>query len=281
MSGSKRGSMTGQVAIVTGASMGLGRALSLELARRGAEVVLTARSRLALIDVAREVEAVGGTARVEPGDVTRKADLSRVVAAAIEDFGRVDVMVNNAGYGLTSFVEDIPEDELDGIWAVNVKGVLFGVQAVLPQMKAQGDGVIVNMGSVVGRRSVPAYGAYCMSKFAVAALSESLRAEVRRFGVHVLQAEPGLTETRFAENRHIVGEHPRRAPGTPMKADVAARRIATAIERRKDRVSLGASGRAMILMNKLAPGLVNRMFERHVARTYRDSDSGDSASGAS
>ncbi len=260
----------GSTAIVTGASMGLGRALAVEFAREGANIVLAARSEPELRAAAEEIGRFGGRALPVVTDVARRDDLARAVEKALAAFGRLDVLVNNAGYGVTAFLEDVPPAELERLFKVNVFALVDAVQLALPAL-VKARGIVVNVGSVIGRRGVPPVGAYCMTKAAVASFSESLRAELAHRGVHVLQVEPGLTATRFSENRRLFGphDHPRSFRSSfVMSAETAARRIVRAAARRKDRLVLGLPGKAMILANAVAPWLLNRLLARAVARKY-------------
>lgn len=272
MSGASNGFFSGQVVVITGASMGLGRALALEFARAGATIVLAARSKEKLDAVEKDIEARTKAppqtrTLVVVTDVSRRDDLARLVDATVAKFGRLDVLVNNAGFGVSSLLERLPVGELDRIFAVNVFAPLHLTQLALPHLERSGRGIVVNVGSVIGRRAVPLLGVYCMTKFALAAFSESLRAEVSRRNVHVVQVEPGMTTTEFSNNRVLIGDVPREYdPRFAMSAEEAARRTVAAVERRKDRVVLTFTGKLLILANTLAPGLVNRLFARMVRR---------------
>jgi short-subunit dehydrogenase len=266
----------GKSVLVTGASMGLGRALAVEFARSGADVVVAARSRDRLGAVAGEIGGLGRRAVVAVTDLAERHEIARAVETAVAAFGRLDVLVNNAGYGVSAFLEEVPPVELEKLFRVNVFALVDAVQLALPALTSS-RGIVVNVGSVVGRRSVPPIGAYCMTKAAVASFSESLRAEVARLGVHVLHAEPGMTATHFSDNRRVFGayQHPRTyRSGFVMPAEVAARKIVRATARRRDRIVLGLPGRMMILANMVAPWLVNRVLERYVVRNYGEAAGG-------
>lgn len=278
MSGASNGFFSGQVVVVTGASMGIGRELALEFARGGATVVLAARSKERLDAVEKEIEALTRAppqtrAFVVVTDVSKRDDLSRLVDTTVAKFGRLDVVVNNAGFGVSAPLELLPRAELDRIFAVNVFAPVHLVQFALPHLERGGRGVVVNIGSVIGRRALPVYGAYCMTKFALAAFSESLRAELSRRNVHVVHVEPGLTATEFNNNRVLIADLPREDRSRhAMSAKEAARRTVAAVERRKDRVVLTFTGKLLILANTLAPGLLNRLLARYAKRQLDRAD---------
>ncbi len=254
--------------LLTGASSGIGRALAVELARSGASLVLAGRDQDRLADAARAVVAAGGRAEVMCADLSTPGAAQQLVAKALARLGRLDVLINNAGYGLSAFLAQAPRPELERLFAVNVQAVVEATQAALPALR-RARGMVVNVGSVVGRRGVPALGAYCMTKAALASFSEALRAEESRFGVQVLQVEPGLTATPFADHRVIVGTHPRHFRSAfTMSAEEAARRIARAMARRRSRLVMGLPGRALIAASALAPWLLDWWFARAVARDH-------------
>jgi NAD(P)-dependent dehydrogenase (short-subunit alcohol dehydrogenase family) len=166
-------SLKNKVAIVTGASSGIGEATSRELAARGAAVVLAARDAQTLDGLARRISASGGRALAARTDVTDAASVEATVERAVGEFGSLDILVNNAGLGLSGRVADLRAEDLRYVFEVNVIGPLNCIQASLGRM---GPGArIINVSSVVGRRAVPKVGGYCATKFALGALSDSLR----------------------------------------------------------------------------------------------------------
>jgi len=262
------GAFEGKVVVVTGASMGIGRALALEFARARAHVVVAARSQDKLVEVAREIGALGAKALVIETDVELREELARMVDLTVKEFGRLDVLVNNAGYGVSSFLDQLPQVELERIFKVNVFAPVQAAQFALPHLQRVG-GQVINVGSVIGRRAVPVLGAYCMTKSALAAFSESLRAEVARFDVHVLHVEPGLTATGFGDHRVMIGDHPHSyRKRFVMSAETAARRIVDAAARRRDRVVLTLAGKVLVLVNTLAPFLVNWILASNTRKRY-------------
>jgi NAD(P)-dependent dehydrogenase (short-subunit alcohol dehydrogenase family) len=174
--------------LVTGCSSGIGRATAVELTKRGFDVVATAR-RLETIDDL-DVAAT----------VTLDVDSDESVAAAVAAAGQIDVLVNNAGFGVVGPVERVPLAEVRRMFETNVFGVIRMVQAVLPQMRARGAGTIVNVTSLAGRVAPPLDGFYSATKFGVEGLSEALHYEVGHFGIRIVLIEPGVIETRFGDN---------------------------------------------------------------------------------
>ena len=180
--------MTTKRALVTGCSTGIGRATALELTARGHEVVATARRTESIADL--------GVARTLVLDV----DSDQSVAAALAEVGTVDLLVNNAGFGVEGPIEEVPLDEVRRAMETNFFGAARMVQAFLPGMREQGSGAIVNVTSVAGIVSPPLGGFYAATKYALEALSEALHLEVGHFGIRVLIVEPGVVDTQFGAN---------------------------------------------------------------------------------
>ena len=194
-----------QVAIITGASSGIGAATAEILAQAGANVVLAARRKEKLEDLKTSIENAGGRALVVETDVTKRDSVESLVATTLDAFGRIDILVNNAGVMLLSFVKNLQVDEWEQMVDVNVKGVLFGVGAVLPTMMEQKGGHIVNVSSVAGRKVMQSGSVYSATKFAVTAFSEGLRQELSpEYGVRVTSIEPGAVATELTT--HITDE---------------------------------------------------------------------------
>lgn len=187
-----------KIAIVTGASRGIGRATALALAKEGATVIGFARTAADLDAVVAEITAAGGAAHRVLGDVTRAADVDACVAEVLKQHGRVDIMVNNAGIGGYRPFLEWSEADYDKIMATNAKSTWLGCKAVLPAMLAQGGGNIVIVSSVAGLAGYPSEGIYCMSKFAQVALAQSLDREFYAKNIKVSLVCPGGVETHFA-----------------------------------------------------------------------------------
>ena len=188
----------GKVAIVTGASSGIGESMARHLAARGAKVVLAARRTDRLDKVVAEIREAGGEAFAVATDVAQRADLEKLAAATVEAFGRIDVLVNNAGVMPLSPIERLKVDEWDRTIDVNIKGVLYGIAAVLPRMQAQGSGHILNVASIAGFKVfTPIRTVYSATKHAVRAISEGLRVEMGHSGVRVTVVSPGAVESEL------------------------------------------------------------------------------------
>ncbi|GKZ27743.1 hypothetical protein AbraIFM66951_005479 [Aspergillus brasiliensis] len=211
--------MPGQVWLITGASSGFGALLAEKALQAGHHVIATARNTTKAAQDYPQIAALGG--KWIQLDVTSKATKEQVEAAINDNGGRIDVVINNAGYGLLGGIEDISEDELDTQFQTNIYGVVRVIKAVLPFMRAQRSGTIVNLSSIVGFVAGPSTAAYSMSKFAVEALSESLSAELTPFNIRVLLVEPGAFRTNF------IGSH--RLPAAGLTKDYEGTPLATTV----------------------------------------------------
>ena len=192
-------SLAGQVVIVTGASAGIGEAVAHRLVRGGAKVIITARRRERLDALARELDASGANVLAVAGDITSDTDRRKLVAATLAKFGRIDALVNNAGYGTRGPVEIAPVELIRKNYETNVFSLIALTQLVLPGMRARGSGCIVNIGSVAGKIARPLSSIYDSTKHALEALTDGLRGELKPFGVRVTLIRPGFILTEFVE----------------------------------------------------------------------------------
>jgi NADP-dependent 3-hydroxy acid dehydrogenase YdfG len=190
--------IAGKAVVITGASSGLGEATARLLAAQGARLALGARRLDRLVALADEIAAAGGQAQVLRTDVTDAGQVKALVDAAVERFGRIDVMLNNAGLMALAPVERLRTDEWDRMIDVNVKGVLYGIAAALPHMKEQKSGHIINVSSVAGHKVRPGNTVYAATKHAVRIISEGLRMEVKPWGIRTTIISPGLVATELA-----------------------------------------------------------------------------------
>lgn len=188
-----------QVVIITGASAGIGEAGARMLAREGATVVLVARRISRLETIKREIEQAGGSAHAIAADVTSAEDRARIVRETMREFGRIDALVNNAGYGQRGPIEIVPIDVIRQNFETNLFSLIALTQLVIPVMRSQQGGRIVNISSVAGRIARPLSSVYDATKHALEAISDGLRGELAPFGIKVVIIEPGFIITEFLE----------------------------------------------------------------------------------
>ena len=271
---------SGRVALVTGASSGIGEATARRLAERGYTTYAAAR-RISRMDSLRDQGI-----RTVPVDVTDDTSLVALVEQVIAESERIDVLVNNAGYGSYGALEDVPIAEARRQFDVNIFGMARLIQLVLPHMRAQHDGYIVNVSSVGGKMWEPMGSWYHATKFAVEGLSDSLRAEVAAFGIKVIVIEPGAIRTEWSA---ISADHLDAISATTAYRDQAAlvsgmlragyyrtasepsavaNAIARAVERSRPRTryAVGGWARSLLLVNRI---LTDRAFDRFLRLTYR------------
>lgn len=226
----------GQVVAISGASSGIGQATARHLAGLGAKVAIGARRIDRLESLAAELRATGGTVMTHALDVRDPDSFEAFVAATVAEFGRIDVLVNNAGVMPLSAFGALRVEEWDQTIDVNVRGVLHGIAAALPRMKQQGKGHFINVASIGAHRSYPGAGVYCASKFAVWALSDALRQEELEGDIRVTTVSPGTTTSELAD--HITDERAAEAMrvfrAITIAPDAVARAIAFAIAQPQD-----------------------------------------------
>ncbi|GMV07571.1 MAG: oxidoreductase [Gemmatimonadota bacterium] len=224
------GAVAGRVAVVTGASSGIGAAVARALAGAGADVVLGARRGDRLRALAEEVEREGGRAAWRATDVTSRSDVEALAALARDRFGGIHVLVNNAGVMPLSPMAELRVEDWERMVDVNVKGVLYGIAAVLPTMLKQGTGHIVNVGSVAGRRPFPGGSVYSATKFAVRSLSWGMQLELSAArGIRVTDVQPGVVDTELLEHVPDPGRRDAFEAGWDGKRKLAAEDVARAV----------------------------------------------------
>jgi short-subunit dehydrogenase len=251
--------MLGKVVLITGASSGIGAALAREVARRGARPVLAARRADRIEALARDIREAGGQALAAACDVCCDGEVEQIARRAREELGGIDVVVANAGFSVLGRIEELTLEDVRRQLETNVFGVLRTIQATLEDVK-RARGCVVLVGSVSGTLFLPKLGAYNMSKAAVRALADTLRAELRGDGVAVLHVAPGFVESelRQVDNQGMFDAGKRDpAPGwLQMPASKAAREIADAIEARRGELVLTRHGKLAVSVARHAPGLV-------------------------
>ena len=256
-------SIAGNVVLITGASRGIGQALAKALAAEGCRLGLLARDGAKVSELAAQL---GADSLALVADVTDRTAVRAAVAALEARFGRIDVLVNNAGVGLTGVIADLDPEALERVFRVNVTGSLHAIQAVLPGMRARRSGHIVNISSILGKVAVPQTAGYAATKFALQAISDGLRVEEAPSGIAVTVICPGSTETDFRDNEVragslLVTERPRVGAVT---AERVAAQIVSAIRRRPREVITTGFGRLLNVLDSAAPALLDRIL----ARTY-------------
>ena len=254
----------GIVVIVTGASSGIGKATARQFGREGAKVVLAARRFDRLEELAREILAfgTGAEALVVPADLTSLEDIQMLIDRTLKRFGRIDVLVNNAGIGRLDWLENLdPRDDIEAQFDVNVLGVIQTTRQALPVMMKQRSGHIINMCSMSSLMATPTYTIYAASKHAVHGFSEALRREVKPWGIHVSMIYPGGVQTDFGKD---AGFQRKTRAATPKLLSLTADQVAQAV------VQLARQPRALwlipwgwnlvALLNKLFPSIVDYLI---------------------
>lgn len=252
-----------QVIVVTGASSGIGRATAKMAARRGAQVVLTARSSAELAKIVAEIELGNGRATHYVADVTRPEQVEAVAAFAEKEFGRIDTWVNNAGVSAYGRIEQLGLDDMRRVMDVTFWGVVNGTRAALPRLKKQG-GALINIGSEVSSAPAPLQGPYVAAKHAVLGFTDVLRLELEkdRVPVAVTLIRPGSIDTPFFRNaKSAMGQEP--APPPPVYApELVAEAILHCAQHPERDIVVGGAARAMIGLARSAPRVADKLFER-------------------
>ena len=216
--GTETGRLEGKVALVTGASSGLGRATAIALARAGADVALVARSQQELDSAKEEISKIGRRALTLPVDLASEDETMRAVERTVEGLGRVDVLVNAAGTDVPGTVEELDLDGWDRTLAVNLRAPFLLSKAAFPHMREAGGGMIINISSVAGKKGWANASAYCASKFGLTGFTEALADEGKEYGIRAIVLYPGAMATNwgaFSPDERQEGE-PTEAPPTRM-----------------------------------------------------------------
>lgn len=264
----QRRQIAGARILITGASQGIGRALAVEAAKMKARVMGTARSADLLKEVVQEIKAQGGVFEPVVADITKAEDRQKMVEAARQHFGGLDILINNAGIGATGHFADVDFQHLRTIMEVNFFGLCETVRAFLPMLKQGTKPAIVNISSIAGKRGIPARSHYSASKFAVQGFSEALRAELAKDGVDVLVVCPGLTQTNFSKNmieqKALVQlDHMR-----GMTPEQVAQATLDSIARGKNEISLTLKGKMLVLVARFLPWIADKVSKKKVRELF-------------
>ena len=254
----------GKVAIVTGASSGIGEATALRLAKEGLRVTLAARRADALAHVGGQIAAAGGQALAVPTDVRDRAAIQRMLEATLERSGRVDLLVNNAGLSYDTLLTRFDPDRLRDEVSTNLVAVIECARAVLPPMIAQRSGHIINVASLAGLVGLPTGSVYSATKFGVVGFSEALGREVRRKGIHVTAFCPGFVATPFSPELQAIAEGRRPSHARPgvMPVGYVAGRIAWLARHPRRLDIIPRSWRILVIAARAWPGLVDLALAR-------------------
>ena len=261
--------MKGKVVIITGASSGIGKALAYEFAAKGSKVVLGARSRDKLEKVTKDIKYRGGEAVFCVTDVSIENDCKNLVLTAIESFGAVDVLINNAGISMRAMFADLKLDVLKRLMDINFWGTVYCTKHALPYL-LKSKGSVVGVASIAGLKGLPGRTGYSASKFAMNGFMETLRIENLKTGLHVLMAFPGFTasnirNTALSADDSMQGESPREE-GKMMSAEEVAAHIYKAVVRRKNRIILTSQGKLTFWLNKFFPNWLGKLVYNHMAK---------------
>lgn len=252
------------VILITGASSGIGAATARLFASQGYRVVLAARRLERLQELAGDIQAQGGEALAIEADVSRLEDTRTLVQTTLERFGQIDVLFNNAGFGRLDWLEnlDARQDVQEQI-AVNLVGLIWMAQAVLPHMIARRSGVIINMASAASLVAPPTYSVYAATKFGVRGFSEALRREVGIYGIRVCGIYPGGVETEFAQRAHIQRKTGSTTPEwMRLSAEDVARAVLSLARRPRRMLVIPWLLRPAYWLNLFAPGLIDRAVRK-------------------
>jgi len=256
------------VAVITGASSGIGRATALELAERGTTVVLAARREAALREVAEECRRLGIRADVIPSDVSDENAVRELARRAIEAFGRIDLWVNNAAVTVFGRFEETPLQAARRVIDVNLFGYIHGARAVIPYFREQNSGVLINVASQVAKMGEPFASYYVMTKFAIRGLGECLRQELRDTRIDVCTLLPAAIDTPlYQQGANYTGKVAK--PMSPVyDARMVARDLIKLAEHPRREMHSGMSGRVASVAHSLAPGLVEKVAARKVEKEH-------------
>jgi NAD(P)-dependent dehydrogenase (short-subunit alcohol dehydrogenase family) len=259
-------SISGRVAAITGASSGIGLACAKALAREGVAVVLGARRVSLLESTADAIRRGGGRAAILQMDVVHEADVQALVALAEREFGRLDIMICNAGFGYYGAIDETPADVMRRMMDVNYMGTFYGAAAALPVFRRQNRGHLIFVSSIVGRRGVPQMGAYTATKAAQAGLAESLRAEFAGTPIHVTCVYPVSTPTEFIAAMARDYGHRISGLGPKQTVDDVADAIVACVERPRAEVYPHRLSRGLTILNALAPRFTDRFIRKYGRR---------------
>lgn len=261
--------MKDKVVLITGGTSGIGKACALAFGRAGAKVVITGRNLQNLQQTSQDLTAAGIDNLPVQADVSVEEHCEQMVQKTVNKYGRLDVLINNAGISMRALFEDLDLDVIRRVMDINFWGTVYSTKYALPYIKA-GKGSIIGISSIAGYRGLPARTGYSASKFAMHGFLETLRTEMLHQGVHVMVACPGFTasnirNTALSANGQQQGESPREE-GSMMTAEEVAERIVKATQQRKRDLVMTFQGKLTVFLNKWLPGLTDKLVFNVMAK---------------
>ena len=261
--------MKNKVIIITGASSGIGESCVYEFFNRGAHLVLVSRTESKLIKLTNKINKQGGSAIYVVADVSQELHCVNVVNKTIEEYGKIDILINNAGISMRALFSDLDLNVFDQVMKINFYGTLYCTKHALKFILKQ-QGSIVGISSIAGHKGLPARTAYSASKFAMTGLLEALRIENLQNNLHVLIASPGFTASKIRANAlNSKGEHQVESPRNEkhmMSSELVAKKIAIAIKKRKSSIVLTFQGKLLVFLNKFFPNLVDKLVFNNLSK---------------
>ena len=261
--------LEGKVVIITGASSGIGRAIAIECARHKANVVLAARREELLTDLSDQIEEMGAETLAVKADVSIEADCDNLINKTVERFGRIDILINNAGVSMRALFEDVELEVLRRVIDINFWGAVYCTHFALPWL-LKSHGSLVGISSVAGFKGLPGRTGYSASKFAMQGFLESVRIENRKRGLHVLIVCPGFTRSQIREKAFTAkgtpqGVSPRNELNLMDPTDVAGKTV-RAVVRKRRLLILTFEGKFIIALQRLLPNMLDGIVYRQMAR---------------
>jgi dehydrogenase/reductase SDR family member 7B len=261
--------MENKVVIITGGSSGIGKACALSFGKAGAKIVITGRNEKNLSAALSDLKQNGIDALAVNADVSVEKDNEKVISETLRKFGKIDVLINNAGISMRAMFEDVDLEVIRKVMDVNFYGTVYATKYALPHI-LKSKGSIVGISSIAGYRGLPVRCAYSASKFAMQGFMEALRTELLKREVNVLVVCPGFTtsnirNTALSKNGSVQGESPR-DENDMMSPEEVAQHVLQAVIKRKRNITLTMQGKMTVFMNKLFPGFMDKMVYNHLAK---------------
>ena len=261
--------MKNKVVIITGASSGIGRACALSFFKRGAYLVLVARTESKLIELSNYIKNSGGEVMYVVADVSNESDCSNMVNQVINKYGYIDILINNAGISMRALFSDLDLKDFETVMKINFYGTVYATKYALKYILHQ-KGSVVGVSSIAGHKGLPARTAYSSSKFAMTGFLEALRIENLKKGLHVLIASPGFTSSNIRKNAiNSMGITQKESPRNEkamMSPDEVAEKIIVAVEKRKNNIVLTFQGKLLVFLNKFFPNWVDTLVFKNLSK---------------